>query len=138
MFGNPKFKQIACRKGDSVGTRLRKSTVLVAGMLALLLVAFREPASGQTLAKGDFAFVNVADTTQGFLFFGAMPAINNARAVAFKAFGTGFGTGVFKWDNNTLKTIASSSLSNFQLFGEDLAINPGGVVGFFATVRNSG
>jgi hypothetical protein len=105
-------------------------------MLGLLLVAFGEPASAATLEKADFAFVNVADTTQGFLFFGDMPAINNAGAVAFNAIGPSFLTGaVFKGDNNTLTTIASSAggvLNNLVAGG----ITPGGVVSFFARVTN--
>lgn len=92
------------------------------------------------MTKGDFAFVNVADTTiQGFIRFGSMPAINNAGAVAFNADGTSFVLGaVFKWEHNTLTTIASSAGGVLRNFGDSVAVNPAGLVAFSANVATGG
>jgi hypothetical protein len=82
-----------------------------AAAMTLLLAAGGVPAAGKTIEKGDFGFANVADNANGaFTRFGSMPAINDAGAVAFNAFGPDFiSGGVFKSEDGTLTTIASSA-----------------------------
>src|SRR5260370_35026877 len=82
-------------------TRKPKSgTRRLSQLLPLILALAGELASGATITKSDFSFVNVADTvSQRFTRFGAQPAINNAGAVTFSASGPSFTTsGAFRWD----------------------------------------
>ena len=107
-----------------------------AAAAAMILVAGGAPAAGRMIAKGDFGFVNLADDATGaFTGFGSMPAINNAGAVAFNAFGADFiSGGVFKSEDGTLTTIASSADKEHSAFGDSVVINGDGVVGFSCKV----
>lgn len=87
----------------------------------------------QTAKSYKFEFTNIADTTQGFGAFGLFPAINNHGEVAFTANRNDTGL-IFRTRGgaDTVTTIASSADSLSQ-FGDDVAVNPGGVVAFDAT-----
>ncbi len=123
------------------GTRKPKSGVRrAAQLLPLILALAGEVASGATITKNDFSFVNVADTvSQRFTRFGAQPAINSAGAVAFSASGPNFTTGgAFRWDRGYVKDIATSAGNVLTSFGDAIVINPDGVVGFsFRLVANN-
>jgi hypothetical protein len=116
---------------------LKKGIVppIPAALALVLLASGLRAQSGATLTKGDFEFINAADTTsQRFTGFGSMPAINDAGAVAFKASGPSFPKGgVFLRDGNGITTIASSADGIPRFFGESLAIAPSGAVAFSAT-----
>ncbi len=107
-------------------------TALIA--VALLFALSASMALGQA-TRLDCAFVNVADSAQGFSGLSRFPAINNRGEVAFIANKVGSGQGVFKWEEGRSKTIASSS--NLNSFGDDVAINSAGVVGYDAALTNS-
>ena len=95
--------------------------------MALVALTTANQASAQTVTKNNFTFANAVDNTQGFSFFGSMPAINNAGAVAFQSVGAGFESGaVSKWQNGSLTTIASSSGKVLSGFGDSVAINSAG------------
>jgi hypothetical protein len=92
-------------------------------------------ASAQNVTKADFTFVNAVDNTQGFSFFGSMPAINNAGAVGFESLGAGFESGaVLRWQYGAVTTIATSADKVLTGFGESVVINSFGTVGFSAKV----
>jgi hypothetical protein len=92
-------------------------------------------ASGQNVTKADFTFVNAVDNTQGFSFFGSMPAINNAGAVGFQSLGAGFESGaVLRWQYGAVTTIATSADKVLTSFGDSVVINSFGTVGFSAKV----
>src|SRR5262245_47884288 len=104
------------------------------GMMILLVATAAVPASGKTITKGEFGFVNVADTTDHqFSLFGSMPAINNDGAVAFNT-----PEGVFKSDDGTSTTIASDAGDVLALFGDSVVVNSDGVVGFSCRVTADG
>jgi len=107
-------------------------TALIAATLLFALSAGM--ALGQA-NKFDCAFVNVADSTQGFSGLSQFPAINNRGEVAFIANKVSSGQGVFKWEEGRIKTIASGS--DLNSFGDDVAINSTGVVGYDAALTNS-
>jgi len=75
-------------------TIVRKTIPLAA--IALLATSCA-PVFGQRPAAGDFKFVNVADSNQGFTSFATFPSINRRGTAAFEAMGGAFGDGVFKW-----------------------------------------
>ena len=102
--------------------------------VTLIFVLSASMALGQATSL-DCAFVNVADSTRGFSGLSRFPAINNRGEVAFIANKVGSGQGVFKWEEGTIKTIASSG--NLNNFGDDVAINSAGVVGYDAALTNS-
>jgi len=102
--------------------------------VTLIFVLSASMALGQATSL-DCAFVNVADSTRGFSGLSRFPAINNRGDVAFIANKVGSGQGVFKWEEGTIKTIASSG--NLNNFGDDVAINSAGVVGYDAALTNS-
>jgi hypothetical protein len=108
---------------------------LTAALIALLpLMAFGEISSEAAGTRAPH-FVNVVDTTQGFSSFGSEPAINNVLAVAFESTGTGFESGsVWRWYNGALTPIASSADGKLRKFGDVVAINAVGQVGFSARV----
>jgi hypothetical protein len=107
-------------------------TVLIA--LTMLFALSASMALGQA-ARLDCVSVNVADSAQGFSGLSRFPAINNRGEVAFIANKAGSGQGVFKWEEGRIKTIASSD--NLNSFGDDVAINSLGVVGYDAALTNT-
>lgn len=107
-------------------------TALVA--VALFVAMSASIALGQA-TRLDCAFVNVADSSRGFSGLSRFPAINNRGEVAFIANRIGSGQGVFKWEEGRVKTIVSSGSLNS--FGDDVAINSAGVVGYDAALANS-
>src|SRR5690349_20411145 len=117
-------------KTDVIRAFQKNTLRLIPAAVALMVIGNSLSAqTGAALSKGDFGFVNVADnTTNRFQFFGAMPAINAVGAVAFTASGTGFPMGAaFKWDHNTVTTIASSGEGSMLGFvGASVDINPAG------------
>jgi hypothetical protein len=104
------------------------SGAVTAATLFFLLSA-AAGALGET-AKGNF--VNVADSTQGFSGLSRFPAINNRSEVAFVANRSDCGQGVFRWEEGRIKTIVSNG--NLNSFGDDVAINSAGVVGYDASL----
>src|SRR6478672_11797981 len=117
---------------------LRLTTVL--GRTGIIVMAIMSVGQvwGQSITKTDFTFINAADTTQGFLSFGSMPAINNAGAVAFQSLGAGFESGaVLRWQYGGLTPIATSADKVLTGFGDSVAINSSGTVGFSAKVSGT-
>jgi hypothetical protein len=107
-------------------------TALIA--VALLFALSASTALGQA-TRFDCAFMNVADSAQGFSDLSRFPAINNRGEVAFIANKAGSGQGVFKSEEGRIKMISSSN--NLNSFGDDVAINSAGVVGYDAALTNS-
>jgi hypothetical protein len=107
---------------------------------AVAAFAVVSQASGQTDTRENFTFINAVDNTQGFSFFGSMPAMNNGGAVAFQSVGSGFESGaVSKWQSGVITTIATSANeSGLSGFGDSVAINSFGTVGFSARVPGRG
>jgi hypothetical protein len=103
-----------------------------------VLALFAGQASAETLQITRIRFVNVADSTQGLSGFSQFPAINNRGAVAFVATQIGTGQEVFKWERRDLKTIASTTGTNFTFFADNVVINNTGVVGFGASLNTGG
>jgi hypothetical protein len=127
------------RKRMQMGTQNQRvmQPVLNGTALIAVTVLFALSASmaiGQA-TRFDGEFVNVADSAQGFSGLSRFPAINNGGEVAFIANRVGSGQGVFKWEEGRIKTIASGSKLNN--FGDDVAINSTGVVGYDAAFTNS-
>jgi hypothetical protein len=86
-----------------------------------------------TAARADFNFTKLVDSTQGYTSFGSMPAIANGGAVAFTATASDFPAGgVFKMQDGLRITIAPLASADLNNFGDAVAINPTGVVGFSA------
>ena len=109
------------------------------GLLAVLLAALLPGhSSAQPQQTAQIGFVNVADSTQGFLDFSQFPAINNRGAVAFTAIQPGAGQQVFRWDRSGLSPIAVADGSTITLFTDDVAINDSGVVAFRAALSGIG
>src|SRR5437762_9992963 len=106
---------------------------LILTWMAVMVLTAVAPASGQTIARDNFTFVNAVDVTQGFSSFGSMPAINNAGAVAFQSVGAGFESGaVLRWQYGALTTIASSKDLVLRRLLEKEIINSAARVGFNA------
>jgi hypothetical protein len=103
-----------------------------------VLALFARQASAETPQNSHIKFTNVADSTQGLFGFSQFPAINNRGAVAFVATQSGTGQEVFKWDHRDLRTIASTSGTNFTFFADDVAINAAGIVAFLAGLNTGG
>jgi hypothetical protein len=113
----------------------RFETGPVLAWVAIMALTAVGQASGETVTKADFTFINAVDNTQGFSSFGSMPAINNAGAVAFPSLGAGFESGaVLRWQYGAVTTIASSADKVLTSFGDSVAINSFGTVGFSAKV----
>jgi hypothetical protein len=117
----------------------RRAAVKFGSLAAMLLLApFAGQACAQTTQTTDVKFANVADSTQGLSEFSQFPAINSRGAVAFVATQNGTEQEVFKWDRRDLRTIASTSGTNFTFFGDSVAINAAGVVAFQASLNTGG
>jgi hypothetical protein len=98
----------------------------------VLLVAAASLCDAQPARRWDFEFEKVVDSTQGFSDFATFPAMNNHGAVAFVAYRSGVGNGVFRVREGAITNIATE-LDGLQLFGGTPAMNAQGVVAFSAT-----
>lgn len=120
--------------------KLRSSFAALIKLRVLAAIFLLAVCIGQTFAEDPqnlrFKFVNVADSTQGLSAFSKFPAINDPGAVAFVATSSDGKQGVFGWQEGTITTIASESGGLLTSFGDDVAINAGGVVGYDANLTS--
>src|SRR5690349_16092967 len=111
--------------------RVRHLMRVAPALLALAPIFAQPQAPAKSYA---FEFTGVVDSTNGFHAFGTFPAINNHGEVAFRAVRDGATEGIFRAGQglDKLATIASTA-DGLSFFGDDVALNPGGVVAFDAT-----
>lgn len=137
-----KTRNRTCVPGETEGPALQNTHRAAGrfGSLAALLVLtlFAAQAFAETPQTTRIKFVNVADSTQGLVGFSQFPAINNRGAVAFVARQNGGDQEVIKWERRDLRTIASTSGTNFTSFADDVAINAAGIVAFHAGLNTGG
>src|SRR5215471_18493521 len=109
---------VESRKAKDTHAVARNCPVLAVALVLAVSVAH---AFAENKNDSDFGFVNVADSTQGFAGFATFPAINDHGAVAFEAGTVSNQSGIFRWNEDGLSTIAISSPGGLSLFGIDPA-----------------
>ena len=122
---------------------VRNRTVLRRARLVLSIVVASLAATTASNAFGDqkeaFTFVNVIDNSGAdFSGFGGAPSINNDGSVAFLATGSSFVQGVFRAQYGRTQAIVLRKAGVIANFGDDVIINNVGVVGYDASLNNTG
>lgn len=111
--------------------RFMKTTRLHHLALVLLLAA-------APVARGQFTFLNVADSSSPTYSTFGVPSLNTAGTLGFLASLDAGGSGLFTGDGTTTTTIALSSGPTFSGFGMTISLNTAGTVGFRADLDAGG
>jgi hypothetical protein len=115
-------------KRETLKPARRQGRLLTAASILLIAAA---SLCAQPARRWDFEFEKVVDSTQGFSDFQTFPAINSRGAVAFVAFRSGVGNGVFRAREGAITNIATEQ-DGLRFFGGAPAMNAAGVVAFTA------